>query len=84
MYLLWYFPRSIGYSESASRAIFPTYGGRTKQSTMDQRRAATTCQRIATRRGAAWGLQTKRFCQKYVTLMYINPSVIYTGGICKI
>lgn len=30
------------------------------------------------------GGKTKRFCQKYVTLMYINPGMIYTGGICKI
>lgn len=61
-----------------------------KQSVIDKRRAAcgasTTCQHIAAkaRHDAATGLQTKRFCQKYVTLMYINPIVIYTGGICKI
>lgn len=52
--------RAIGYSGGASGAIFLSYRGHrghaaTKQSTIDQRSAATTCQRIATRRRRGWG-----------------------------
>lgn len=39
-----------------------------------------SCDHLSTGREGGNTLKTKRFCQKYVTLMYINPSVIYIGG----